>query len=106
MLEAIRFYLFLFGVLTIAGGIMGFVKAKSRASLVAGTVSGVLLLGAGYAVAGRGSVGLIVGLVVSLALAARFGATFKKSRKAMPHGLMALLGTVGVIVTTLGLLER
>ena len=39
MLDAIRFYLFLFGVLTIAGGIMGFVKAKSRASLIAGTIA-------------------------------------------------------------------
>ena len=38
--------------------------------------------------------------------AGRFGATFKKSRKVMPHGLMALLGTVGVIVTALGLLEH
>ena len=106
MLDAIRLYLFLFGVLTVAGGIMGFVKAKSRASLIAGTIAGVLLLGAGYEVSARGTVGLVLGLVVSLALAGRFGATFKKSRKVMPHGLMALLGTVGVIVTALGLLER
>lgn len=106
MLEAIRFYLFAFGVLTIAGGIMGFVKAKSRASLIAGTVCGVLLLGAGYEVAARGTMGLVLGLVVSLALAARFGTTFRKSRKVMPHGLMALLGIIGVVVTVLGLLER
>jgi uncharacterized membrane protein (UPF0136 family) len=107
MLEAIRLYLFAFGVLTVAGGIMGFVKAKSRASLIAGTIAGVLLLGAAYEVsAPRGTVGLVLGLVVSLALAARFGATFKRSRKVMPHGLMALLGTVGVVVTVLGLLER
>ena len=106
MLEAIRFYLFLFGVLTVAGGIMGFVKAKSRASLIAGTIAGLLLLAAGYEVGARGAVGLVLGLVVSLALAARFGATFKKTRKLMPHGLMALLGTVGVLVTALGLIGR
>jgi uncharacterized membrane protein (UPF0136 family) len=106
MLEAIRLYLFFFGVLTIAGGIMGFVKAKSRASLIAGTLSGVLLLAAGYELSARGTIGLIIGLVVSLALAARFGAAFKKSRKVMPAGLMALLGFIGVVVTVLGLLER
>ncbi|MDB4934672.1 MAG: hypothetical protein JWP87_1644 [Labilithrix sp.] len=106
MLEAVRLYLFVFGVLTIAGGILGFVKAKSRASLIAGTVSGVLLLVAGYEVSARGTVGLVIGLVVSLALAARFGAGFQRTRKVMPAGLMALLGFVGVIVTVLGLLER
>jgi uncharacterized membrane protein (UPF0136 family) len=106
MLEAVRLYLFFFGVLTIAGGIMGFVKAKSRASLIAGTVAGVLLLAAGYEMSARGNIGLILGLVVSLALLARFGGAFKKTRKVMPAGLMALLGLVGVVVTVLGLLER
>src|SRR4051794_8264502 len=43
MFDLARIYLFGFGALTIAGGVMGFVKAKSRASLIAGTISGVLL---------------------------------------------------------------
>lgn len=105
MLELARWYLFVFGVLTVAGGTMGFVKAKSRPSLVAGGISGVALMVASYLV-GTGTmtrVGLFAGLVVSLALAARFIGSFRKSKKMMPAGLMALLGLVGVVVTALAL---
>jgi len=104
MIDAARLYLLVFGVLTIAGGIMGYVKAKSRASLVAGGVAGLLLLLAGYAVgAGRTTAGLGLGLAVSIALVGRFGSVFAKSRKVMPAGLMTLLGAVGVVLTGLGL---
>jgi uncharacterized membrane protein (UPF0136 family) len=105
MLDLARFYLFVFGVLTIAGGVMGFVKAKSKPSLIAGGVSGVGLLVAGY-LASAGSMartGLIVGLIISLALAGRFIGAFRKSKKLMPAGLMALLGLVGVALTGLAL---
>ena len=85
---------------------MGFVKAKSKPSLIAGGISGIALLAAGYLV-GTGTmtrIGLIVGLVVSLALAGRFVGAFKKSKKVMPAGLMAVLGIAGVAVTALGLM--
>jgi uncharacterized membrane protein (UPF0136 family) len=107
MLEFTKIYLFLFGVLTIAGGVVGFVKAGSRASLIAGGVSGALLLVAGYLVgAGNVLVGLILGLVLSLALAGQFGPKFVRTRKVMPAGLMAVLGIIGIIVTGMGLLQR
>ena len=105
MLELARWYLLVFGVLTVAGGVMGFVKAKSRPSLVAGSISGAALLVGAYLI-GTGTmtrVGLFVGLVVSLALAGRFIGGFRKSKKVMPAGLMALLGIVGVVITSLGL---
>src|SRR5712671_3053055 len=92
------FYLLVFGVLTIAGGVMGFVKAKSRASLIAGGVSGALLIAASSVVfaskesqAVHVGIHLVVGLIVSLALAIRFILTFRRSRKMMPAGLMAML---------------
>lgn len=105
MLELARWYLFVFGVLTIAGGVMGFVKAQSRPSLVAGGISGAALMVSAYLV-GTGSmtrVGLFAGLVVSLALAARFVGAFRKSKKVMPAGLMALLGLAGVVIASLAL---
>jgi len=106
MLEIAKLYLFLFGVLTIAGGVMGFVKAGSRASLIAGGVSGVLLLVAGYLVgAGNLLAGLILGLVLSLALAGQFAPKFLRTRKVMPAGMMAVLGIVGIVFTVLGLLQ-
>lgn len=111
MLELARFYLFAFGVFTIAGGIVGYVKAKSRASLVAGGISGAVLLLAAYLVGTAGSastsqLALVVGMVVSLALAGRFIGAYRKSKKVMPAGVMALLGVVGVVVTGAALLAR
>ena len=103
MFDLARFYLFGFGALTIAGGVMGFVKAKSRASLIAGTISGGLLILAGYLVSSTGRLGLIVGLGVSAALASRFVMTYRKSRKVMPAGLMAALGIAGVALTAIAL---
>ncbi len=103
MFDLVRFYLFGFGVLTIAGGVMGFVKAKSRPSLIAGSVSGALLVLAGYLVGTSGRIGLFLGLGVSAALAARFVMTYRKSKKLMPAGLMAVLGIVGVALTVAAL---
>ncbi|CAN5677575.1 hypothetical protein BH11MYX4_BH11MYX4_54420 [soil metagenome] len=103
MFDLVRFYLFGFGVLTIAGGVMGFVKAKSRPSLIAGTISGGLLLAAGYLVGTSGRLGLLLGLGVSAALAARFVTTYRKSKKVMPAGVMAVLGIAGMVLTILAL---
>jgi uncharacterized membrane protein (UPF0136 family) len=104
MIEFAKLYLFLFGVLTIAGGVMGFVKAGSRASIIAGGVSGALLLVSGYLVgAGDFVAGLVLGLVLSLALAGQFGPKFIRTRKMMPAGMMAMLGVIGLIVTAMGL---
>ncbi|HSO34623.1 MAG TPA: TMEM14 family protein [Labilithrix sp.] len=103
MFDLVRLYLFGFGVLTIAGGVMGFVKAKSRPSLIAGTISGGLLLAACYLVGTSGRLGLLLGLGVSAALAARFVTTYRKSKKVMPAGVMAVLGIAGMVLTILAL---
>jgi uncharacterized membrane protein (UPF0136 family) len=106
MFEILRIYLFVFGVLTIVGGVVGFVKAKSNASLIAGGVSGVLLLVAGYLMGSASAqVGLILGLVVSVALAGRFVPSYLKTKKAMPAGLMAVLSVVGVVLGAVGLVQ-
>ncbi len=108
MLDLVRAYLLLFGVVTIAGGVIGFVRAKSTASLVAGGISGGLLVFAAYAIPvfdPRPRTGLLLGLVVSLALAARFGMAFRKTRKAMPAGLIAALAIAGVLLTAAALVS-
>jgi len=102
MLSFAAGYLAVFGVLTFAGGVVGFVKAKSVASLIAGGIAGALLFVACALTFRAGTnqgAGLLLGLVVSAALAARFGMAFRKTKKVMPAGLMALLGSAGVVVT-------
>jgi len=104
MLEASRWFLFAFGAMSVAGGVLGFVKAKSNASLIAGGASGVLLAAAAYLIgAGHVTLGLVIGLVVSIALAGRFVPAFIKTKKPMPAGLMSVLAAGGIVLTGLAL---
>ena len=107
MLEPTKIYLFIFGLLTIAGGVMGYVKAGSNASLIAGGLCGLALLVAGYLItSGKSQPGLILGLVVSLALAGQFVPKFLKTHVFMPAGLMVALAVVGLVLTVVSLLKK
>lgn len=61
-----------YGVLSLAGGVMGYVKAKSRASLIAGGLSGLILIGGALLAINNPVVGLTLVAVVSAALVGRF----------------------------------
>lgn len=98
MLGPTKVYFIIFGILTIIGGIIGFVKAGSVASIIAGSIAGVLLIVAAFIFPMHFAVGLGLALVVSLLLAGRFLPAFIKTGKAMPAGLMAVLSVIGVIV--------
>ena len=107
MLDVTKLYLFIFGALTIAGGLVGFLKAGSNASLIAGGVSGALILAAGYLIAtGKVQPGLIMGLVVTIALAGRFVPAFLATHKFMPAGMMAVLSVAGIVMTALAFWKK
>lgn len=99
MIATAGFYLIFFGVVTAVGGVMGFVKAKSKASLIAGSISGILLVVAGLLARQGNKNGLILGLVVAVALLGRFGAVFAKTRAMVPAGIMSLLSVIAIAVT-------
>ncbi len=101
MIKVTTFYYFIFGVLTILGGVIGYVNKKSVASLVAGGISGALLLLAGYLVPLRFQPGLMIGLVVSVMLAGRFIPHYLETRRVMPDALMSLLSAASVMFTIL-----
>lgn len=94
-----KIYFIVFGLLTIAGGLMGYVKAGSTASLIAGSISGLLLLLAAFLLPSHVIVGLAIGGVVSLLLAAQFLPAFFRTGKMMPAGLMSLLSIIGIVFT-------
>ncbi|MFB8797541.1 MAG: TMEM14 family protein [Microcoleus sp.] len=88
-----------YGILTLIGGIMGYVKAKSQASLISGLVSGSLLIFAGTAQLMGQSWGLILAAAISAALVIVFILRLVKTRKFMPAGLLILasLASLGAI---------
>ena len=107
MLELTKNYYFIFGVLTILGGVIGFVKAQSKASLIAGGVSGALILLAAWLVmSGQAQAGLILGLVISAVLEMRFLPAFLKTKKPMPAGMMAVLSMIGTVLSVLALVKK
>jgi uncharacterized membrane protein (UPF0136 family) len=104
MIELTKYYYYLFGAFTILGGVMGYLKANSVASLVAGGVSGALLIFAGVLVSTKVQPALILGLIISLALAGRFIPAFFSKGGFMPSGLMSALSVIGAILTIITLI--
>jgi uncharacterized membrane protein (UPF0136 family) len=106
MIGPAKIYFIIFGLLTIVGGVIGYVKAGSTASIVAGAISGIALIIAAFLLPGNAAVGLIIAGVVSIALAARFIPAFMKTGKIMPAGLMALLSAVGVVMAIVAWIKK
>lgn len=92
-------YFLIFGTLSELLGVLAWVRAKSKPSLVAGLASGLLLTMAGIAgLLGLSAVCLWMGGVVSLLLLGRFLPSFLKTKALYPGGLMTALGLVGVVL--------
>ncbi len=98
VLAATRIYFAIFGVLTIAGGIIGYVKAGSVISIIAGAISGALLLLGAFLLPEHRAPGFIIGLAVSLLLAIQFLPKLISTGKIMPAGVMTVLSVIGIIV--------
>ncbi|MGE5656037.1 MAG: TMEM14 family protein [Actinomycetota bacterium] len=85
-----------YGLLTFVGGLIGYAKAKSKASLISGSLSGLLLILAGVVQLQGQSWGLILATVVAAVLVIVFIGRLVKTRKLMPAGLMILGGLVSL----------
>jgi uncharacterized membrane protein (UPF0136 family) len=85
-----------YGVLSLAGGVMGYVRANSRASLIAGGISGLLLLGGAALAVSQPALGLGLAAVVSAALVARFAKSALSKRNSVAYVMVG--GGVAVLV--------
>jgi uncharacterized membrane protein (UPF0136 family) len=99
-------YFVCFGLASIIMGILGFVRAKSRASLFAGGISGVLLVISGIMALRNPAVGYLTGAVVSFLLLGRFLPGFLRTKAFYPAGLMTMLSVLGVAAGIAGYLKR
>ncbi|HEY7001207.1 MAG TPA: TMEM14 family protein [Candidatus Udaeobacter sp.] len=105
-MEAAKIYFIVFGVLTVVGGIVGYVKAGSVASIIAGSITGVLLLVAAFLLPEHRVIGLATAFIVSLLLAAQFVPKFIRTGRAMPAGMMCILSVIGIIAAIVAWVKK
>lgn len=106
MIGPAKIYFVVFGLLTIVGGVMGYAKAGSMASIIAGSICGILLLVAAYLLPGQLAMGLALAAIVSIALAGRFVPAFIKTGHLMPAGLMSVLSVIGIIMAIVAWMKK
>ncbi|NDJ25414.1 hypothetical protein GS682_28005 [Nostoc sp. B(2019)] len=96
-----------YGILAIAGGIIGYIQANSQVSLISGSISGLLLLFAAYFQLQGQTWALILAVLVTSVLVVVFAFRLIKTRKFMPAGLMTILGmlTLAVMVNQIVVLR-
>lgn len=92
----------LYGLLTIAGGIIGYLSSKSKVSLMMGGSLGmVVVVGAIASFQGQ-PVGLTVATILTGLLVVVFVIRWLKTKKLMPAGLMAGLGLLALVLMVWG----
>jgi uncharacterized membrane protein (UPF0136 family) len=91
------YYYILFGILCIIGGALGYARARSKASIITGGISGALLILAG--ILGKGVASYTIAIVVSILLLAHFGRSYLAGRKPMPAIPMILLSLLCIGLT-------
>jgi uncharacterized membrane protein (UPF0136 family) len=85
----------LYALLLAAGGLVGYIKAGSRASLIAGTASAAAALLSLWIWSRTTRAGVFLGLILSIALVLLFGYRYTvKTRKFMPSGLLAVVSLI------------
>jgi uncharacterized membrane protein (UPF0136 family) len=94
----------IYAVLLVVGGMIGYMKAGSRASLIAGSISStVAVLALALSIAFK-NYGIALGLLLSIGLFILFGYRYAvKTRKFMPSGLLAVVSLIVLAVMFLAM---
>ncbi len=90
----------IYAILLLLGGIMGYVSAKSKPSLISGVISGLLLFVTIILQLQQIALGLILAKIITGFLVLVFMIRLWKTRKFMPAGLM-LVVSVAILVILL-----
>ncbi|UCF65345.1 MAG: TMEM14 family protein [bacterium] len=96
----------LFGLFSLAGGLIGYFKAGSIASLIAGGLSGIILFLSAYGISKGNQVSAYLALIVALLLGGRFMMTLIKSFKVMPDLLMVIFSLVTILMVGMYLFKK
>jgi len=88
--------LYIYGILLIVGGAMGYIKAKSVPSLVAGLICGFIALFLGYRYTWHFAPH--AAFILAIVLIFIMGRRYLNTRKAMPALLIVVLSVIVAIV--------
>ena len=87
----------IYAVLMVAGGIMGYLKAGSLASLMSGGGSGLLLIGCSLFVWKRNLAAYDIAIGILCCLLAFFSYRFISTQQVAPAGILLLMTTLVLI---------
>ena len=90
-LNAVLFVIY--GLILLAGGLVGFFKAHSLASLVMGSVAAIAMLISSFFIRKSKNSALYFALFLTLVLDGFFTFRYYKTQSFMPSGLMFLIGS-------------
>lgn len=90
-----------YGTLVELGGIMGFVKARSKPSLIAGVACGAVLTISGVLVWIGAAFGSYIGFGMTLLLCLIFGQRLAKTKAMIPSGIMLISSIAVALVLAL-----
>lgn len=82
---------FAYAILIMLGGLIGYWKAHSVASLISGEVFGFALLVCSYGIWKNSKIGINTALILSLLLTIFFGYRYMRTYNFIPAGLLSLI---------------
>jgi uncharacterized membrane protein (UPF0136 family) len=102
-MESTAIEVWVYAVVMILGGIAGFVRVGSKASLISGVGFGLILLGSGYGVWRGYQSSLVSAEVIALLLVVLFAIRYAKKHRFMPAGMLAILSLVAAVMFALAM---
>jgi uncharacterized membrane protein (UPF0136 family) len=95
----------IYGLVVLLGGLMGYIKAKSKVSLISGASSGIALGIAWFVSRQNPVIGLASATVLALILLIVFIKRFVSTRSFMPAGLMVVFSLAATAIFIFGLVS-
>lgn len=96
-MTAIVYSIIIYSIIVLLGGVIGFVKAGSSASIMMATAFTLLLLVSSFLVHKKIVLGIYMSLFLTGFLACFFGYRFFNGFKFMPAGLMLILSIINFV---------
>lgn len=97
---------FMFGCYSLMGGVMGYLKAGSVASLIAGGLSGLVLLACSYGIRKKVKMASAVAFFIAIMLCIRFTGTYLENHRLTPDLTMVIMSGGTLLILLLSFLQK